>query len=67
MADYKIAYSHKGDEDVQLKVFSRFFGDETVEDVKKIFETRGCIVRSCESAEELDDKIWYGETCLEEE
>lgn len=67
MTYYKIAYSHKGDEDVQLKVFSRFFGDETAEDVKKIFEKRGCIVRSCESAEELDDRIWNGETCLEEE
>ena len=67
MTYYKIAYSHKGDEDVQLKVFSRFFGDETAEDVKKIFEKRGCIVRSCEPAKELDDKLWDGETSLEDE
>lgn len=67
MTYYKIAYSHKGDEDVQLKVFSRFFGDETVEDVKKIFEKRGCIVRSCESAKDLEDRLWDGETSLEEE
>lgn len=67
MTYYKIAYSHKGDEDVQLKVFSRFFGDETAEDVKKIFEKRGCIVRSCESAEELNNRLWDGGTSLEEE
>ena len=67
MTYYKIAYSHKGDEDVQLKVFSRFFGDETAEDVKKIFEKRGCIVRSCEPAADLDDRLWNGETSLEEE
>ena len=67
MTYYKIAYSHKGNEDVQLKAFSRFFGDETVEDVKKIFEKRGCIVRSCEPAEELDDRIWNDETTLEAE
>lgn len=67
MTYYKIAYSHKGDEDVQLKVFSRFFGDETAEDVKKIVEKRGCIVWSCESAKDLEDRLWDGETSLEAE
>lgn len=67
MTYYKIAYSHKGDEDVQLRVFSRFFGDETAEDVKKIFEKRGCIVRSCEPAKDLEDRLWDGETSLEAE
>ena len=67
MTYYKIAYSHKGDEDVQLKVFSRFFGEATVEDVKKIFEKRGCIVRSCESAEELFVKLFNRKTSFTKE
>ena len=64
---YKVEYSHKGDEDVQLKAFVETDEDSTVEDVKKIFEKRGCIVRSFEPAEDLAAKIWNGETCLEEE
>lgn len=64
---YKAEYSHKGDEDVQLKMLVELDEEATVEDVKKAFEKRGCIVRSCEPAEDLAAKIWNGETCLEEE
>ena len=64
---YKVEYSHKGDEDVQLQAFVSMDEEATVEDVKKAFEKRGCIVRSCEPAEDLAAKIWNGETCLEEE
>lgn len=67
MMYYKVSYSHKGDEDVQLQAFISMDEEATVEDVKKAFEKRGCIVRSCEPAEDLAAKIWNGETCLEEE
>lgn len=67
MMYYKVSYSHKGDEDVQLQAFVSMDEEATVEDVKKAFEKRGCIVRSCEPAEDLAAKIWNGETCLEEE
>ena len=67
MMYYKVSYSHKGDEDVQLQAFVSMDEEATVEDVKKDFEKRGCIVRSCEPAEDLAAKIWNGETSLEEE
>lgn len=67
MMYHKVSYSHKGDEDVQLQAFVSMDEEATVEDVKKAFEKRGCIVRSCEPAEDLAAKIWNGETCLEEE
>lgn len=67
MMYHKVSYSHKGDEDVQLQAFISMDEEATVEDVKKAFEKRGCIVRSCEPAEDLAAKIWNGETCLEEE
>lgn len=67
MMYHKVSYSHKGDEDVQLQAFISMDEEATVEDVKKAFEKRGCIVRSCEPAEDLASKIWNGETCLEEE
>lgn len=67
MMYYKVSYSHKGDEDVQLKAFVSMDEEATVEDVKKAFEKRGCIVRNCEPAEDLAAKIWNGETCLEED
>lgn len=64
---YKVEYSNKGDEDVQLNAFVEMDEDSTVEDVKKIFEKRGCIVRICKPAEDLAAKIWNGETSIEEE
>lgn len=67
MMYHKVSYSHKGDEDVQLKAFISMDEEATVEDVKKIFEKRGCIVRSCEPAEELNNRLWDCWTSLKEE
>lgn len=65
MKHYKVSYSHKGDENVQLQAFVDEYA--TVEDVKKAFEKRGCIVRSCEPAEELFVKLFYSETNFKKE
>ena len=67
MKHYKVAYSHKGDEEVQLKTLVRVDEDSTAEDVKKIFEKRGCMVCSCDLAEELFLKLFYSETSFKKE